>query len=129
MKKFKRLQALLLSAVLIFSLVLSACGGATSDSSMESVNSSVESSEESSEVESSEEIVTLGKMYYLIDACEQGILSKEDIQAYVDRNSNISGSDYNPDLIGEDLTKEIKETLAKHLREMPAPNNYFSKYT
>ena len=48
MKKLKRLQALLLSAVLLFSLVLSACGGATSDSSVESVNSSVESSMDSS---------------------------------------------------------------------------------
>ena len=42
MKKMKRLQALLLSTILIFSLVLSACGGATSDSSVDSVNSSVE---------------------------------------------------------------------------------------
>ncbi len=48
MKKLKRLQTLLLSAVLVFSLILSACGGATSDSSVESVNSSVESSMDSS---------------------------------------------------------------------------------
>jgi protein involved in sex pheromone biosynthesis len=129
MKKMKRLQTLLLSVILVFSLVFSACGGATSDSSVESVNSSVESSEESSEVESSEEIVATGKIYPFIDACEQGILSKEDIQAYVDRKSNSSSSDFDPDLIGTDLTKEIKETLAKHLREMPAPNNYFPNLT
>ena len=48
MKKFKRLQALLLSAILIFSLAFSACGGDTSESSVESVNSSVESSMDSS---------------------------------------------------------------------------------
>jgi len=110
----KRLQALLLSAILIFSLVFSACGGTTSESSINSIDSSVESSEESS-TDSSEEIVATGKIYPFIDACEQGILSKEDIQAYANRNIGSNGLD----LLSENLSIEIREAHAKYMREQP----------
>lgn len=114
----KRLQAFLLSALLIFSLVFSACGGATSDSSMESINSSVESSEESSEVESSEEIVTLGTFYTLEDAYKLGFINKEDLQKIAD----IHNSAIKPDLtdqLSDELAAEIKEAFAKEIREQP----------
>jgi hypothetical protein len=115
MKKFKRLQAFLLSVILVFSLVFSACGGATSDSSVESVNSSVESSEESSEVESSEEIVTLGTFYTLEEAYKLGFISKEDLQTIADIRNGIQSSPN--EKLSDELAAEIKEARAKELRE------------
>ena len=117
MKKMKRLQAFLLSVVLIFSLVFSACGGATSESSINSIDSSVESSEESS-TDSSEEIVATGEFYTLEEAYEKGLLTKEDLQKIAD----VHNSAIKPDLtdqLSNELATEIKEAYAKELREQP----------
>jgi len=117
MKKMKRLQAFLLSVILVFSLVFSACGGTTSESSVESLTSSVESSEESSEVESSEEIVATGEFYTLEEAYEKGLLTKEDLQKIADIRKGIQSSPN--EKLSDELAAEIKEARAKELREQP----------